>query len=381
MLAITLVVSLIILAAGCRHRSDPSPSGHPSGPSSATGEATGLRIEREGDVVRVTVTTPWQKSGGAGHIWYLVPHGRVLPVGVNEGEVIRVPISRIVCMSTTHIAMLRALEAENLIVGISGTTLVYDSLIRKAISRGEIADVGYEASLDKELIISLAPDLVMAYGITGPVTGSMARLSETGVKVFYNAEHLESHPLARSEWIRLFGLLAGKEAMADSIVVAVTASYHELTMMVDSLVTRRPLVLLGAPWEDVWYISPSDSYTGRLINDAGGEYLYSELRGANPFPMSVESVFRKAAGAEIWINPGEAASLQAIAAADRRLAALPLFSGGRVWNNRLRTTATGGNDYWESAVVRPDRLLSDFIAIIHPELMPGYEYYYYRRVE
>ena len=41
-----------------------------------------------------------------------------------------------------------------------------------------------------------------------------------------------------------------------------------------------------------------------------------------------------------------------------------------VYNNNLRITATGGNDYWESAVVRPDVVLRDLIHIFHPNLYP-----------
>ncbi len=372
-----VLILVALLAFSCHPRS----GSQEKVPDSDSVTTSNLIIEKGDDYTRITVSSPWQNSRGMQHTWYLIPHGGTIPEGTSEAQVIFVPVRRIVCMSTTHVAMMRALEADTLIAAISGSSLIYDPVVRTAVSSGRIRDVGYEANLDKELIISMAPDLVMAYGIAGPVTGSMARLTETGVKVFYNSEHMETHPLARCEWIRLFGLLTGKEAMADSIVEAVSSRYHELTAMVRESIEARPVVLMGAPWEDVWYISPADSYTGRLIADAGGEYLYSDLKGPGPAPMSVESVFRRAAEAEIWINPGDADRLADIAAADHRLAALPLFSSGRVWNNRQRITPEGGNDYWESAVVRPDRLLGDLISIIHPELMPGYEQYYYRRLQ
>jgi iron complex transport system substrate-binding protein len=63
------------------------------------------------------------------------------------------------------------------------------------------------------------------------------------------------------------------------------------------------------------------------------------------------------------------------------MASLPLFSKGQVWNNRKRITEAGGNDYWESAVVRPDLLLKDLVSILHPELLPGYEQLYYKRLK
>jgi iron complex transport system substrate-binding protein len=131
----------------------------------------------------------------------------------------------------------------------------------------------------------------------------------------------------------------------------------------------------------VWYVSPANSYIGRFIADAGGKYIYSDMTGPNSVPLSVESVFRRAAEAEIWINPGTAETLSQITAADPRMASLPLFSEGNIWNNRRRITDAGGNDYWESAVVRPDLLLSDLVSIIHPDLMPDYVQFYYMRLK
>lgn len=172
-----------------------------------------------------------------------------------------------------------------------------------------------------------------------------------------------------------------EERIADSIVRVVSASYTELASKVSESTGQRPGVLLGAPWEDVWYVSPANSYIGKLIEDAGGNYIYSDMTGANSVPLSVESVFRRAADAGIWINPGSAGSLDQITAADPRMASLPLFSKGQVWNNRKRITEAGGNDYWESAVVRPDLLLKDLVSILHPELLPGYEQLYYKRLK
>lgn len=345
-------------------------------------EATGrLIIDTCDGYIKVTVRNPWQNTSGTEHVWCLIPRDSSIPQGISEQQVIRVPVRKMVCMSTTHTAMMRALGADSLIAGISGSSLVYDSVIRQGIGSGRIRDVGYEGSLNRELIISIAPDLLMAYGVADPSSGSTARLSGLGIKVFYNADYLEEHPLARVEWIRLFGLLTGRERIADSIVRVVSASYTELASKVSESTGQRPGVLLGAPWEDVWYVSPANSYIGKLIEDAGGNYIYSDMTGANSVPLSVESVFRRAADAGIWINPGSAGSLDQITAADPRMASLPLFSKGQVWNNRKRITEAGGNDYWESAVVRPDLLLKDLVSILHPELLPGYEQLYYKRLK
>lgn len=374
---VPLIFTAALILGSCRN------AGNLQVPASTADNNTAVRlsIEKEEEFTRVTVAEPWQNSSGTKHVWYLLPHGAELPAGVSEAQAIRVPVRRIICMSTTHVAMMRALGADSLIAGISGSSLIYDSLVLDGIRTGRIKDVGYEGNLNRELIISLSPDLLMAYGVADPTAGSTARLAEAGVKVLYNADYLEEHPLARCEWIRLFGLLTGREEKADSIYNSVADAYRGLAERVAASVTSRPGVLLGAPWEDVWYVSPSNSYIGRLIADAGGDYIYGDMTGPNSVPLSVESVFRRAAEAEIWINPGTAETLPEITAADPRMASLPLFSKGNIWNNRRRITDTGGNDYWESAVVRPDLLLSDLVSVIHPELMPDYVQIYYMKLK
>ena len=343
--------------------------------------ASRFRIDDFNGFRRLTVFDPWQNSKGNELVYYLVPHNMPLPDSISETQVVRIPVKRIVCMSTTHIAMLSALGEAGIIVGVSGTGLVYDSLIRAAVAGGRIPDVGYESNLDKELIVSLRPDLLMAYGVGASSAEYLRKLSEMGVKVMYNADYLEEHPLARCEWLKVFGILTGREAEADSLLREVVAAYSSLADRVRSAVKDKPDVLLGAPWEDVWYISPANSYTGRLISDAGGRYLFGDLTEPNSVPYSVEAVFRRATEADLWLNPGTAESLNDIAVSDHRMTRLPVFSSGSVWNNRNRMTPSGGNDYWEGAVVHPDLLLMDIVSIIHPELLPGYKQLYFKRLE
>jgi len=343
--------------------------------------ASRFRIDTFHGFKRLTVIDPWQNSSGNELVYYLLPRNVKLPDTINEASVIRVPVGRIVCMSTTHLAMLSALDVSGIVAGVSGTELVYDSLILEAVASGRIPDVGYEGNLDKELIVSLKPDLLMAYGVGASSAEYLRKLTEMGVKVMYNADYLEEHPLARCEWIKVFGLLTGREAKADSLFREVSSAYLSLADEVSTMVKERPDVLLGAPWEDVWYISPANSYTGRLISDAGGKYLFNDLTEPNSVPYAVEAVFRRATEADLWLNPGTAESLNEIAVSDHRMTKLPVFTAGRIWNNRNRMTPSGGNDYWESAVVRPDLLLRDIVSIIHPELLPDYKQLYYRRLE
>jgi len=371
------ITALALILCSCRNGSE-SREKQNAGINPATSR---LIIEEKDNYYRVVIRDPWQNTRGTELEYFLLPRGETIPGTLDESRVIHVPVERMICMSTTHVAMLSALGASDLLAGVSGPSLLYDTLVREAVASGSVRDVGYEGNLNNELVVALKPDLVMAYGVADPSSGQLGKLSSLGIRVIYNADYLEEHPLSRAAWIRLFGLLTGRKEKADSLFAEVSLRYSDLAARVRQSAGQRPAVLLGAPWEDVWYVSPANSYTGRLIEDAGGDYLFSDLTEANSVPYSVEAVFRRAADADVWINPGTAESLEEISVADHRLSYLPVCREGMVWNNRKRMTPAGGNDYWETAVVRPDILLMDMVAILHPEMLPGYTHYFYRRLE
>ena len=100
-------------------------------------------------------------------------------------------------MSATHIAMLSALGSTDILVGISGSGLVYDSLVLDGLNRGTIRDVGYDGNLNHELIVSLSPDVLIAYSVAAPSAGRTEKLASAGLRVVYDADYLEEHPLAR----------------------------------------------------------------------------------------------------------------------------------------------------------------------------------------
>ena len=83
-----------------------------------------------------------------------------LPEGADSSNVIFVPLKKIVCMSTTHLAMISALHEENTIAGVSGTDFIYSPALNSRVDKGLIMDVGYEANLNKELILKIKPDLI-----------------------------------------------------------------------------------------------------------------------------------------------------------------------------------------------------------------------------
>lgn len=328
----------------------------------------------------VKIIDPWQGATDVNQIYYLVKRGSVLPGGVDSSAVIFVPLKKIICMSTTHLAMISALGEEQTIAGVSGTNFIYSPAIIKNVEKGLVVDVGYEANLNKELILKISPDLIMIYGIGSESSGYLGKIKELGIKVIINADYLETDPLSRAEWIKLFGALYCKENLADSLYKSEVDEYTRLKSFIVQKTTNKPKVLLGLPFKDTWYISPGNSFISKLINDAGGDYLWMDTESSISMPFGLENVYLRGLKADYWLNIGSVSSRNEISNVDPRLDDLPCFKNDNLFNNNNRITVNGGNDYWESGSLYPHLLLKDIATILHPELFSDHELIFYKKI-
>lgn len=337
-------------------------------------------LEKKPGWTEVKIINPWQGAINVSQIYYLIKRGLKLPEGLDSSNVIFVPLKKIICMSTTHLAMISALDEEKSIVGVSGTNFIYSPDLIKRVDEGLIKDVGYEANLNKELILKIVPDLIMIYGIGSESAGYVGKLKELGTKVIINADYLETDPLSRAEWIKLFGALYCRENLADSIYNSEVAEYNKLKSYVNKNINSKPKVLLGLPFKDTWYVSPGNSFISKLIDDAGGDYLWRDTESSVSMPYGIENVYMRGMKADIWLNIGTVSSRSEISYVDQRLCDLTCFKNDNLFNNNKRITVKGGNDFWESGSLYPHLLLKDLATILHPELFSDHELTYYRKI-
>jgi iron complex transport system substrate-binding protein len=374
-------VLLILLLLSCRNNPVIKKAFDTEARYTVIKHATKFRIQQKDGYKVLTVLNPWQGAENITQTYYLAERGKTVADLKDSDNIIRVPIRSIICMSTTHLSMITALSEIETIKGVSGSEYVYDSAIKGRLQTREIYDVGYEDNLNKELIVQISPDLIMAYGVGSESANYVRKLKELGVKVIFNADYLETDPLGKAEWIKVFGALYNKEKLSDSIFSSISDEYESISGLVKDKAAKRPTVFLGLPFKDTWFISPGNSYISQLISDAGGEYIWKDNKSDVSMPYGIENVFIKALHADFWLNSGSAGSKAEIASIDNRLKELPSFRNGNIFNNNNRVTNEGGNDYWESGSLRPQVILMDIATVLHPELFPGYELYYYKRIE
>ena len=324
--------------------------------------ATGFKI--------LQVSNPWQGAKNVTMSYFISRNGELPPTGFT-GPTIPAGAQHIVCMSSSYIAMLDALGQVDRIVAVSGINYIANPYI--LAHKDSIKDMGPE--INYELLLGLKPDVVLLYGIGDAQTAVTDKLKELAIPYMYVGEYLEESPLGKAEWLVALSELTDSRDKGIDVFREIPKRYQTLKDLTAS-VEQRPTVMFNTPWNDSWVMPSTQSYMAQLVTDAGADYIYKENTSNSSAPIGLETAYGLIQKADYWINVGTASTLDELKNMNPKFADAKSVRNKTVYNNNLRITATGGNDYWESAVVRPDVVLRDLIHIFHPELVSDSTYYY-----
>lgn len=340
--------------------------------------AKGFSVKNLGNSKEVILHNPYPNASSS--IKYLlVPKNEKIPDHDNDLQVIRTPIDKIVCTSTSHIALLDHLNATDKLVGFPDPSLISSTSARERIDAGLVTDLGIDKEMNLELLVSLKPDLVMGYSTAGDLS-KLNKIKSFGIPVVINGEYLEDHPLGRAEWIKFMALFLGKEAMADSVFNEIKDEYQANLELV-KMISFRPTVISGILYGDAWFLPGGKNYAATLFRDAGYHYLWDDDPSNGFLKFSFETIYAKGKEANYWIGVGSFESLQEMRSSESRYSLFNAFKDSNVYTYDARKGATGGSEYLELGYSRPDIILKDLIKIAHPDLLPSYELYFYKKLE
>ena len=316
----------------------------------------------------VTHTRPAAPGGMEYAQWFDLQGDKAIIVSPYGGTAdtleVTAPLRSIVCMSSSYIGFLDAIGCDSVATAVSGLAYVSDPEVQ-----AHAVDVGYDAALDYETILKLRPDLVLTYAVSAAEPPYLQKLRDLGIRTAVIHEHLESHPLARAEYIKFFGLLTGRKERADSLFADIRDRYLSLVKESDA----PKSVLVNIPYADQWYIPGGDNYMTRLIHDAGGVVLGAVPGRFESSVISVEKAYELAQEADCWLNPGWCATKAQLRSVHPLFAYFPVL-GKSVWNNTKQSTPGGGNAFWETGPAHPDLILEDLRAIFDGTSVPGNYY-------
>ena len=340
--------------------------------------AKGFSIQEYKFFKKLTIHTSF-KGDTNSKDYYLIQKGYRIPDSLTDKNIVFIPIKRMVVTSTTHIPMLEILGVESTLVGFPNTKYISSEKTRTLIEKGEVQELGQEQNINTELLIDLEPELVVGFGVnnTSPVFKNIEKM---GIPVIMNSDWLEETPLGKAEWLRFFGALYQKDSVANVKFNEIANNYNTIKNKLAN-VNKKPTILSGSLYQDVWYLPAGESFVAKFLEDAHTDYLWKDTQGTGSLSLSLESVLDKGQNAEFWIAPGFYTSKKAMLADSPHYKEFKVYQTGNLYTYALTKGTTGGVIYFELATARPDLVLQDLASIFHPTVFPDIERSFFVKLE
>ncbi|MBP5339657.1 MAG: ABC transporter substrate-binding protein [Prevotella sp.] len=300
----------------------------------------------------------------------LVHHENVeVPAGYTK---VKVPIQRTICMTALQLSNFTALDAHDVVKGLTGTKNLFNEDILARVKDGRIVKIGMEGNFDTEMVLAANPNVIF---ISPFKRGGYEPIKETGITLVPHLGYKELDPLGQAEWVKFVGMFIGKEREADEVFAGIEQRYNELKAKAAD-VEHRPKVFSGEMHYGNWHAVGGRNYLAQIFRDAGAEYVISDEETAGE-DLEFEKMYALAAQADYWriLNsyPGDF-DYEVLKASEPRNELFKAYKERKVIYCNMKQ-----QPYYEISPVQPDVLLKDFVAVFHPELVePDYEPTYYR---
>lgn len=332
--ALALVILSLFSLIGCREHPNSGALGNGWEPVSKTELSFAHEFsidEYEGGYKLVTIN-----DGGR---FLIVPEGMDAPKGIaSDIAVLKRPVRNIYIAATAVMCLFDGLGRLDAI-RLSGTKAEgwYIENARKAMESGSILYAGKYSQPDYELILKENCPLAIESGMIGHASDVKAQLEKLGVPVLIDRSSYETHPLGRTEWVKVYGAILGEEEKAEALFREQVA----LMSSVGSTNTGKTVAFFRISGTGYAVARRSGDYVSKMIALAGGEYAFKDLGGESAMAtvnVEMETFFATARNSDIVIYNstigGEVANMDEFLALNPLMKELKAVQNSAVWCTR-----------------------------------------------
>ena len=248
----------------------------------------------------------------------------------------------------------------------------YIEAAREAMEKGTLEYGGKYSAPDYERIVAAGVNLAVESTMIHHTPKVQEKLEKLGIPVMIDRSSYESEPLGRSEWVKVYGLVTGREEEAakafDEQKSYVEDLFHkeetgseQKTVAIFSINSTRQVVTRGA-----------GDYFGKMVEIAGGTLSTPATdAGRATQTVSMESFYAAAEQADILIYNASIEdapeNLQQMCAKDSILTQFRAVQEGNVWCMR--------SSLYQNAS-RTGAIIRDLHAIVAGEAEDETEFFY-----
>lgn len=251
--------------------------------------------------------------------------------------VLRQPVENIYLVSTSVMDLILHLDALDSIT-LSGTKAEgwYLPEAKQAMEEGRIAYAGKYSAPDYEQILAANCGLAIENTMILHTPEVKEQLEHFGIPVLVERSSYESGPLERMEWIKLYGILLGKEDTAEQVFAAQEAA---IAPLLEQEPTGKSCAFFSLSSNNLATVRKGSDYVAKMIEMAGGTYVFSDLtdngNSLATMNLPLEDFYAGAKDADVLIYnsaiEGTIASVSQLTEKFPLLSEFKAVQNGQVW--------------------------------------------------
>jgi iron complex transport system substrate-binding protein len=212
----------------------------------------------------------------------------------------------------------------------------YNENAKSAMQDGKILYAGKYSAPDYELILSNNCKLAIESTMINHSPAVKEKMESLGIPVLVDMSSYESHPLGRTEWIKLYAALFDKEDAAErlfeeQISLMNTAAFGEQT--------NKTAAFFYINSNGGVVARKSGDYVAKMIELAGGKYVFDDLgdptTATGTVNLEMEKFYETAKDADVIIYNatigGEIHSIEELLEKNQVLKDFKAVKAGNVW--------------------------------------------------
>ena len=251
--------------------------------------------------------------------------------------VLRQPVENIYLVSTSVMDLILHLDALDSVT-LSGTKAEgwYLPEAKQAMEEGRIAYAGKYSAPDYEQILAANCSLAIQNTMILHTPEVKEQLEHFGIPVLVERSSYESGPLERMEWIKLYGILLGKEDTAEQVFAAQEAA---IAPLLEQEPTGKSCAFFSLSSNNLATVRKGSDYVAKMIEMAGGAYVFSDLtdngNSLATMNLPLEDFYAGAKDADVLIYnsaiEGTIASVSQLTKKFPLLSEFKAVQNGQVW--------------------------------------------------
>lgn len=284
--------------------------------------------------------------------YLVVPEGKEVPDGLDEKiVVIQQPLQHVYMAASASMSLIASIDVIDS-VGFSGLTESdwYVDAAKQAMKDGTMIYAGKYSEPDYETLIDGNCDLAIESTMILHTPKVQEMIEDLDIPVLVDYASYESHPLGRTEWVKLYGALFNKETEAEQFFDKQAEIIEQLEGFQN---TEKTVAYFYINTDGSVVVRKSDDYIPAMIEIAGGRYAFSDLKNpdsnAPSVKLTMEEFYATAVDADYLIYNGtivgQVSSIKELEAKSNLFTEFKAVKNGNVWytgKNLYQATDTVG---------------------------------------